>query len=88
MALLASALPLADAMRGQDSQGRRSLLIDDAAVLLGVSRRTGYYRIREGRLHTVRTLGGSHRVLLGSIEQLLLQERQLPSDRAGALNPS
>ena len=75
-------------MRGQDSQGRRSLLIDDAAVLLGVSRRTVYYRIREGRLHTVRTLGGSQRVLLGSIEQLLLQERQLPSDRAGALNPS
>ncbi len=64
-------------MGGAESQGRRSLLIDDAAVLLGVSRRTVYYRIRQGRLETVRTLGGSQRVLLGSIEQLLLQRRQL-----------
>ena len=66
-------------MRGAESLGRRSLLIDDAAVLLGVSRRTVYYRIRQGRLETVRTLGGSQRVLLGSIEQLLRQQRQLPS---------
>jgi len=55
----------------------RSLLIEDAAVLLGVSRRTVYYRIRQGRLDTVRTLGGSQRVLLASIERLLRQGRQL-----------
>lgn len=46
----------------------RSVSLDDAAVLLGVSRRTIYNRIREGRLQTVRTLGGSQRVLLGSMQ--------------------
>ncbi len=66
-------------MLGLENQGRRSLLIEDAAVLLGVSRRTVYYRIRQGRLETLRTLGGSQRVLLGSIEQLLQQQRRLPS---------
>ena len=35
----------------------RSVTIDQAAQLLGVSRRTVYYRIREGRLRTIRTLG-------------------------------
>lgn len=75
-------------MGGVERQGRRSLLIDDAAVLLGVSRRTVYYRIRQGRLQTVRTLGGSQRVLLGSIEQLLRQQRRLPSlVRAGVMEP-
>ena len=49
----------------------RSLLIDDAARLLGVSRRTIYYRIREGRLRTIRAKCGSQRVLLDSLEQLL-----------------
>jgi excisionase family DNA binding protein len=44
--------------------------IDQAASLLGVSRRTVYYRIREGRLRTVRTLGGSQRVLVDSVESL------------------
>jgi len=34
------------------SAAERSLLIDDAAQLLGVSRRTIYYRIRAGRLQT------------------------------------
>jgi excisionase family DNA binding protein len=61
------------------SGDRRSLLIEDAAVLLGVSRRTVYYRIREGRLETVRTMGGSQRVLLASIERLLHQERGHPT---------
>jgi excisionase family DNA binding protein len=51
-----------------------SLLIDDAARLLGVSRRTVYYRIREGRLRTIRTRCGSQRVLLSSIEALLREE--------------
>lgn len=46
----------------------RSVTIDQAAQLLGVSRRTVYYRIREGRLQTVRTLGGSQRVLVESLQ--------------------
>ena len=47
----------------------RSVTIDQAAQLLGVSRRTVYYRIREGRLRTIRTLGGSQRVLLESVQE-------------------
>lgn len=52
----------------------RTLFIDEAAAVLGVSRRTVYYRIREGRLKTIRTRCGSQRVLLASI-QVLLQEQ-------------
>jgi excisionase family DNA binding protein len=47
----------------------RSVTIDQAAQLLGVSRRTVYYRIREGRLRTIRTLGGSQRVLIESVHE-------------------
>ena len=50
--------------------GERSLLIDDAARVLGVSRRTVYYRIREGKLQTIRAKCGSQRVLVSSIELL------------------
>lgn len=46
----------------------RSVSLDHAAEILGVSRRTIYNRIREGRLATVRTMGGSQRVLLDSVE--------------------
>ena len=59
-------------------QGERTVFIAEAAVLLGVSRRTVYNRIRDGRLDTVRTAGGSRRVRLMSIERLLRQERRLP----------
>jgi excisionase family DNA binding protein len=45
----------------------RSVSLDHAAEMLGVSRRTIYNRIREGRLVTIRTLGGSQRVLLDSV---------------------
>ena len=45
----------------------RSVSLDHAAQLLGVSRRTIYNRIRNGRLQTIRTLGGSQRVLLESV---------------------
>jgi excisionase family DNA binding protein len=48
----------------------RSVTIDQAAQMLGVSRRTVYYRIREGRLRTVRTIGGSQRVLVESLQEL------------------
>ena len=46
----------------------RSVTIDQAASLLKVSRRTIYNRIREGKLQTIRTIGGSQRVLMSSLE--------------------
>lgn len=48
----------------------RSVSIDQAAELLRVSRRTIYNRIRDGRLVTIRTIGGSQRVLLDSLNEL------------------
>jgi excisionase family DNA binding protein len=56
-------------------ENRRSLLIVQAAAVLGVSRRTVYNRIRAGELETIRTLGGSQRVLLASVQRAL--ERQV-----------
>jgi excisionase family DNA binding protein len=56
-----------------------SVLVDQAAALLGVSRRTIYYRIREGKLSTLRTRCGSQRVLMASIERLM-RERGLDFD--------
>jgi excisionase family DNA binding protein len=53
-----------------DAGVSRSVSLERAAELLGVSRRTIYHRIREGRLQTIRTLGGSQRVLLDSIDGL------------------
>jgi excisionase family DNA binding protein len=52
----------------------RSLMIDHAAELLGVSRRTVYYRIREGRLRTIRTMGGTQRVLVESLLALMRED--------------
>jgi excisionase family DNA binding protein len=48
-----------------------TVLVDQAAQLLGVSRRTVYYRIRDGKLRTIRTRCGSQRVLMESIIELL-----------------
>jgi excisionase family DNA binding protein len=56
----------------------RSVSLDHAAELLGVSRRTIYNRIREGRLLTVRTIGGSQRVLLDSVHRGKAPMRPLP----------
>ena len=50
-----------------EQQLGRSVTIDQAAELLHVSRRTVYNRIRDGKLFTIRTLGGSQRVLLDSV---------------------
>lgn len=47
----------------------RSVTIDQAAELLHVSRRTIYNRIREGKLQTIRTIGGSQRVLVSSLDE-------------------
>ena len=62
----------------------RSVLLEQAAALLGVSRRTIYYRIREGRLRTIRTRCGSQRVLVESIEALLRERKARIKGRAAA----
>jgi len=59
----------------------RSVSLDHAAELLGVSRRTIYNRIRDGRLQTIRTLGGSQRVLLDSVHDNLTDAMTLRSDK-------
>ena len=56
--------------------------IEQAAQLLGVSRRTVYNRIRDGKLQTIRTLGGSQRVLLTSLDEM----RRLTLSRAPVLS--
>jgi excisionase family DNA binding protein len=53
----------------------RSVFIDQAMRMLGVSKRTVYYRIREGRLRTIRVRGGSQRVLVESIQDLVATGR-------------
>ena len=57
----------------------QTVIVDRAAVLLGVSRRTVYYWIRAGRLQTVRTLNGSQRVRMDCIEAL--QRTDVPVSR-------
>jgi len=52
-----------------EQQLGRSVTIDQAADLLRVSRRTIYNRIREGKLQTIRTIGGSQRVLISSVDE-------------------
>jgi excisionase family DNA binding protein len=61
----------------------RSVSIDQAAELLGVSRRTVYNRIRDGRLSTIRTLGGSQRVLIESLALAVISFRPLVSEFGG-----
>jgi excisionase family DNA binding protein len=58
------------ASKGFEPRIGRSVSLDHAAQLLGVSRRTVYNRIREGRLQTIRTMGGSQRVLLDSVQDV------------------
>ena len=60
----------------------RSVSIDHAAQLLGVSRRTVYNRIKDGRLATLRTRGGSQRVLVLSLQQFVLQQPAQLGERA------
>ena len=62
----------------------RSVSIDQAASLLNVSRRTIYNRIREGRLLTIRTLGGSERVLVESLVELGFRPQAFPASAAQA----
>ncbi len=66
---------MSNTLFGSQPQGtERSVLIDDAAQMLGVCRRTVYYRIRAGRLRTIRTRCGSQRVLMSSLEALLSEQ--------------
>jgi excisionase family DNA binding protein len=65
---MAATFPLESAPNGP--RLGRSVSIDQAAELLHVSRRTIYNRIRDGRLVTIRTIGGSQRVLLDSLNEL------------------
>ena len=56
------------ASTGLEPRVGRSVSLDHAAQMLGVSRRTIYNRIRAGRLQTIRTPGGSQRVLIDSVQ--------------------
>jgi excisionase family DNA binding protein len=69
----------------------RSVTIDQAAALLGVSRRTIYNRIRDGRLRTIRTLGVSQRVLVESMFELGFRPQSFSTSASSAslgVNPS
>ena len=61
---------LTDSQQEFHPQVGRSVSIEQAAQILGVSRRTVYYRIRDGRLRTIRTIGGSQRVLQDSVDEM------------------
>ena len=76
-------MPLSESVSDHSVAPRigRSVSLDHAAELLGVSRRTIYNRIREGRLQTVRTLGGSQRVLIDSVQGEFRGARLTPSAR-------
>jgi|GEM_PF-3448471 len=64
----------------------RSVAIERAAQLLGISRRTVYNRIKDGRLSTLRTPSGSQRVLLASIDgERVLQSASWLSRRVNDL---
>ena len=65
-----NAMPDSVVQDGLEPRIGGSVSLDHAAGLLGVSRRTIYNRIREGRLQTIRTLGGSQRVLLDSVQEI------------------
>ena len=67
-----------------ESRLGRSVSIDQAAHLLNVSRRTIYNRIRDGRLQTIRTLGGSQRVLLESLYDLGFKPQPFPTSASVA----
>lgn len=72
-------MPLSVSEAGFEPRIGRSVSLDHAAELLGVSRRTIYNRIRDGRLQTIRTLGGSQRVLLDSVQDDRSHAADMPS---------
>jgi excisionase family DNA binding protein len=62
----------------------RSVSIDQAANLLNVSRRTIYNRIKDGKLKTMRTPGGSRRVLMASLYELGFRPQAFPTSASAA----
>ena len=64
----------------------RSVSIDQAAHLLNVSRRTIYNRIGNGRLQTIRTRGGSQRVLVESLLHFGFRPQPFSSSPAAVAN--
>ena len=62
----------------------RSVPIQQAALLLNVSRRTIYNRIRDGRLRTIRTIGGSQRVLVESLYDLGFRSQAFSTSASAA----
>ena len=69
---------------GTEQRLGRSVSIDQASCLLHVSRRTIYNRIRDGRLQTIRTLGGSQRVLVESLYELGFRPQAFPTSASAA----
>jgi excisionase family DNA binding protein len=67
---------------------QKTVFVTDAARLLGVSRRTVYYRIREGKLQTVRTACGTQRVVIDSIVALLRESLAPAASTADRPQPS
>jgi excisionase family DNA binding protein len=65
----------------------RSVSLDHAAQLLGVSRRTIYNRIHEGRLQTIRTMGGSQRVLVESLITLGFRPQAFSASAQATFDP-
>jgi excisionase family DNA binding protein len=65
--ILPGGVPLGRSQTEDGSQVGRSVSLEHAARILGVSSRTVYNWIRAGRLQTIRTIGGSQRVLLDSL---------------------
>ncbi len=63
----------------EHDRASRSVFIEQAMRMLGVSKRTVYYRIQEGRLRTIRVRGGSQRVLIQSIRDLVATDKQRTS---------
>ena len=72
-------MPASVSETGFEPRIGRSVSLDHAAELLGVSRRTIYNRIRDGRLQTIRTLGGPQRVLLDSVQDDRSHAAETPS---------
>jgi excisionase family DNA binding protein len=67
-----------------DTRIGRSVSIEQAAHLLNVSRRTIYNRIRTGRLLTIRTIGGSQRVLVDSMYDHGFREQRFSASASAA----
>ena len=67
-----------------ESRLGRSVSIERAAALLNVSRRTIYNRIRDNRLQTIRTIGGSQRVLVESLVEHGFRPQAFPASATQA----